>query len=75
MKLIIIALLVICLSGCAAGYWTKDNFDLREWEKDNYECDYQATLATSHIQGILGVTSYFSWYGKCLTSRGYHKMK
>ena len=74
--LFVVAVIVVTLNACGPrGYWTRSGFDQGQWQKDQYECSYNAETACHYwdpkVSVVSGAICFQNHYSRCLTSRGY----
>lgn len=74
--LIVGIFLGLTLVSCGSkGYWTKPDFDSREWQRDRYQCQYNAEVACQywnpHVGAITGTICVNNHFRDCVQARGY----
>ncbi len=68
---LVLALLLLGLSGCAPTIWDKPGVTQAEFNTDTYECEKDARQSGYFGGGLAGALRMKKFYGKCMVARGY----
>ena len=81
--LFLIIFLSLIISSCGSrGYWTKQDFDGKQWQIDSYECRYRAEMVCyanapggGEFRGLSNAICVNDHFKMCIQSRGYYWVK
>ena len=74
-KIGLILLAIVILSGCATTIWVHPEYTPEKWSKDSYECERDARQSGYFGTGLSGSINFQAFYERCLRSKGWRPQK
>lgn len=71
--MLVVAVTMLGLAGCAAPVWTRPNTTQEQFQKDKQECWYEGSKATASDQNVFAGLMTSNLAEQCMQVRGYTK--
>lgn len=70
-RILVVAVGVLCLSGCGPTIWDKPGATQADFNKDSYECERDMRQSGYYGGGLVGAANAQNFYNRCMVAHGY----